>query len=610
MALDKTTRNVILAFLTDNKIHYERGWKNYMGTVKAPNAILVQVDSEQDVCKLLAHIHTLNQDRDSTITIRAAAGHTDTTTFNLCRLFKRHHKKKYDESFSFSGNIPADIIIRFGKKFHKISIGETVTHNGLINPDNPITQLPRTAVTVSAGVQIAELVDKLRKEKLSVTSVSMIPWVTAVGLQATDGHGTGKDEPSFSGHVIAMRICKEDGEIREIKEGDLLFETIRSAHNGFFGIVLNITLKAVPAFNLEERIVNSTSIQTLAPELQGLLNSPYFTLMHIPVYTETTSVNAWHVRLWRKSDAKITRHEKPPYYPDGSVLTEEISVKIGASVQALLLEADLAHLIPTYMAIAATVVTEERGTKTTVLPEHHMTHYRVAFPKDMRDTSWMFAVEHEQAGEVLGHVLSKINALLISAKDRGEYPVTYAVYVRYFKGTNDGISTSHTTTATERTFSIDFVTHPNAPGIKAFERELLAYFKTQNIKLKFHFGKNLPDGVTQYCDFIDKEALEQFREDLLLWHAIDDIEHCPFVSPQSLELLEPHKRQTEVAQPPTPRPQSTMPIDDCITALQSLQAAVSNMNIPTNQAELKSRFITQLEDAISHKAQQMFMQPA
>ena len=59
--------------------------------------------------------------------------------------------------------------------------------------------------------------------------------------------------------------------------------------------------------------------------------------------------------------------------------------------------------------------------------------------------------------------------------------MTYAIYVRYLKGTNGGLSTSFTSSEDERIIAMDIVTHPEAPGITHFEQNLLAFLKEMGI---------------------------------------------------------------------------------------------------------------------------------
>jgi len=62
----------------------------------------------------------------------------------------------------------------------------------------------------------------------------------------------------------------------------------------------------------------------------------------------------------------------------------------------------------------------------------------------MRDASIIFPVKDTEAGATIAKVLKKAEELATQYAAEGKYPVTYATYVRYFKGTNGGFSTSQT----------------------------------------------------------------------------------------------------------------------------------------------------------------------
>ncbi len=62
----------------------------------------------------------------------------------------------------------------------------------------------------------------------------------------------------------------------------------------------------------------------------------------------------------------------------------------------------------------------------------------MAFPEELRDVDYFIPVKNDKAGEHLEAVLQQIENQVNKAAKRGEYPITYAVYVRYLKGTNGG----------------------------------------------------------------------------------------------------------------------------------------------------------------------------
>ncbi|HFL3390161.1 TPA: L-gulono-gamma-lactone oxidase, partial [Legionella pneumophila] len=177
-----------------------------------------------------------------------------------------------------------------------------------------------------------------------------------------------------------------------------------------------------------------------------------------------------------------------------------------------LLDSGLKHLLPSFMLLSAAVVTGTRGTSPKVDYENHITHPQVAFPKEMRDVSYLIPVKDDEAGQKLELILQKMEAMLNAAGSKGEFPVTYAIYVRYLKGTNGGLSTSFTSSDNERILAIDVVTHPEAPGITNFEKGFMSFLKEMNIIPRNHLGKNFPAGVVHYDQFLGAERVSKYKQ--------------------------------------------------------------------------------------------------
>lgn len=546
-----------------NKIAYTSGWANYMESVSNPAAMVIEIKTEKELQTVIKTIKELNSDRtpEDKITVRATAGWSDSKRSKCCLFpWSDVQENQYNEGFSFSQVVGGraspetagtDVIIRFSKKFHHQKVIGPIVEPEVVNPDNPIHQLPSTLVEVSAGVQISEFADYLRKHNLSLPTVSMIAWVTPVGLAGTAGHGTGRDEPAFSGLIESIRVCDMDGVIREINADHPDFEALRGGHSGLLGIVLSIKLRAVKAFNLCETIDLFPDTKEMSGKLNNVLkDNQYISIMGVPSYgfsEATRLLPKWQIRKWNYSTEKPTKKGGAPYDADIRSFAQELQVRVGASIMGFLLDSELKHLMPLFMLLSAAVVTGTRGTKAKVDFENHITHPQVAFPKEMRDVSYLIPVEDSEAGDKLEAILQKMESLLDKAGKRGEYPVTYAVYVRYIKGTNGGLSTSFTSSDDEHILAIDVVTHPEAPGIGRFEHDFLAYLKEIGITPRNHLGKNFPSGVVSYDQFLGAETINEFKTVLERWYnsnpdtsdGAERLAMSPFNTPYLQQMLTP-----------------------------------------------------------------------
>ncbi|KTD57270.1 FAD-binding protein [Legionella shakespearei] len=598
--------------LSKGKIAYASGWANYMENVSNPAALVVEIKTEEQLQTVIKAIKELNAERtpDDKITVRATAGWSDSKTCG-CSLFPWNdaQENQYNEGFSFSqvvggrtapGTPGTDVVIRFAKKFHHKKIIGAIDEPVVFNPENPIHQLPSTLVEVSAGVQISEFADYLRKHNLSLPTVSMIAWVTAVGLAGTAGHGTGRDEPAFSGLIESIRVCDMDGEIREINADHPDFEALRGGHSGLLGVVLSIKLRAVKAFNLRETIELYPNTEAMTGKLDDVLkDNQYVSIMGVPSYgcpEIAKLVPKWQVRKWNYSTEKPTKKANAPYDADIRSFAQELQVRVGASVMEFLLDSGLKHLMPAFMLLSAAVVTGTRGTKAKVDFENHITHPQVAFPKDMRDVSYLIPVKDSEAGTQLETILEKMESLLNSGAARGEYPVTYAVYVRYIKGTNGGLSTSFTTAEDEHILAIDVVTHPEAPGIARFEHDFMTYLKENEITPRNHLGKNFPAGVVSYDQFLGAERVNGFKSVLERWYNSNPEAHdgaerlamSPFNTPYMQQMLTPRPAlKAELADEPELNsvevPHNDHTDMECAEFLNKLHAEVAQLEVNTEE---------------------------
>ncbi len=557
MPINIPKRQELMDYLHQEHIRFnaDKPWTNFMETLEArPGSLTVEVDSEEQVQKLIRKIKAFNDTLPASehFSVRATAGWADKPDTGCCAclpsFFKACSSKgqtdRYNESFSFSPGSVGDIIIRFSPKYKKEALSLSAVDDA-VEPESPILlkRLKKHAVNVPAGMQIKTLADFLEKNNKSLTTVSMIAYVTAIGLALNAGHGTGKDEPSFAGLIRELRICDFEGNIKTIKIGEEDFETLRAAKSGLLGIVLSAKFTCVDGFKLKETVENYPSIERLRPHLQRLMQeNHYFTLMHIPTYLHDViadKIENWHVRLWNQTTDRRTV-KGPTYEPAMESFMQELTTKIGSSVQEYLIDEELHHLIPAFMTVAAGGVTALRGTRPIVGKENHITHYQVAFPKELSDLSFLIPVKDGDCGRVLGDHLAKIESLLDEAQQRGEYPVTYAAYVRYFKGTNGGLTTSATTSADERTLAFEVVTNPEAPGFLRFQQALIAYFKEYyketDITPRYHLGKDIP--VSRYEDFLGEDAVSDFRAAMTRFYGSEEaLGQSPFITPYFKDML-------------------------------------------------------------------------
>lgn len=126
----------------------------------------------------------------------------------------------------------------------------------LLNLDrlSAITAVDRDAnrVTFGAGIRLADLSRELDQLGLALPNLGDIDTQSFAGATATATHGTGAELGNLATTIVGMEVVTGTGEILRINEqenAELL--RVASVGLGALGIVTEVTIEAVPAFNLE-----------------------------------------------------------------------------------------------------------------------------------------------------------------------------------------------------------------------------------------------------------------------------------------------------------------------------------------------------------------------
>lgn len=110
-------------------------------------------------------------------------------------------------------------------------------------------------ITLQAGAPLMRVNEALAEHGLALDNFGSIVKQTAAGYTATGSHGTGVRTPILSSYIESMRLIDGRGRVHELDaehEPDL-FSAAR-VNLGCLGVVSQITLRCVEAFDLEERL--------------------------------------------------------------------------------------------------------------------------------------------------------------------------------------------------------------------------------------------------------------------------------------------------------------------------------------------------------------------
>ncbi len=121
--------------------------------------------------------------------------------------------------------------------------------DGLINVDRETNR-----VTVQAGIRLRALIERLATYGLAMENLGSIAEQSVAGVISTGTHGTGLRFKNIASRIVGMRIVTGTGSVLVIDEatGDDLLNASRVAL-GCLGIITEVTIQVVEAFNLEER---------------------------------------------------------------------------------------------------------------------------------------------------------------------------------------------------------------------------------------------------------------------------------------------------------------------------------------------------------------------
>lgn len=157
------------------------------------------------------------------------------------------------------------------------------------------TNKERGIVRVSAGMKLRDLTRTMWKQGWTLPVLGSTDAQSIAGLLATDVHGTGRTHGFLSEQILCLKLMDAQGNVRTFRResGAEEYETFRAAIGGLgaCGVLLEVELQGVPAFNLEK---TSWLMQRswVDRHLADILREHE----HVSFY-ELGGINAEHVRM-------------------------------------------------------------------------------------------------------------------------------------------------------------------------------------------------------------------------------------------------------------------------------------------------------------------------
>ena len=169
-------------------------------------------------------------------------------------------------------------VIGAGHSFTPIAM----TKGTLISMDamNTVSEIdPETGqVRVQAGIRLKDLNTILAAAGLALPNLGDINVQSLAGAISTATHGTGRDLPNIGANVVAMELVTGTGDVVHLNETtDSRALSAARAGLGALGVITEVTIQCVPAFNLH-------AIETVEP-LADITND-IETFIHSADHTE------------------------------------------------------------------------------------------------------------------------------------------------------------------------------------------------------------------------------------------------------------------------------------------------------------------------------------
>ena len=150
---------------------------------------------------------------------------------------------------------------------------------GLVRAD-----LDRKRVVVRAGTRIGDIGRALKEIGLSLANQREIDTQAIAGALSTGTHGTGIGLGSLSSQAVGMRLVQPEGSVLDL-DVDQDPETMAAAQVsiGTLGVISTITLQAVPAYNLKERLWREDFKSCMERHDDLAANNRHFSFFWCPV---------------------------------------------------------------------------------------------------------------------------------------------------------------------------------------------------------------------------------------------------------------------------------------------------------------------------------------
>ena len=118
---------------------------------------------------------------------------------------------------------------------------------------DPVIDIQRSTVTVSAATRYGDLAVFLEQNDLALLNMGSLPHISIAGAAATGTHGSGDGNKILSASLTSYTFINAEGELVTYRVGDDNFEACRVAL-GAYGLWVSVELAVVPSYQIRQDI--------------------------------------------------------------------------------------------------------------------------------------------------------------------------------------------------------------------------------------------------------------------------------------------------------------------------------------------------------------------
>src|SRR5712692_1473134 len=186
-------------------------------------------------------------------------------------------------------------------------------NNGLV-ADHTLVSLDRYTgviaregnhVRVRGGMRVRDVSKWLLTQGLAFENLPSHDAQSIAGIISTDVHGTGKKWGFVSEEVASIKLIDGKGEIHECQPEDDLFKAAIGGI-GACGIITEVVVKAVPRFNVEQK-VQLSSWSYVKEHLDELIDAHVHLSLYLFPFTDRCQINTWEPTEDNKSLLSVLR---------------------------------------------------------------------------------------------------------------------------------------------------------------------------------------------------------------------------------------------------------------------------------------------------------------